>query len=1131
MSDNDETKKIRLKEEKNRIAFQTPTIIKLKYPHLQDSQLQKKITLKKEFQTTHYDGTLKQLTKKDKSCKKSDFTLAPHQEFLKIYMSRHTPYNGLLLYHGMGSGKTCSAISICEEYRKYNKHNPGFKKILIIASPNVQENFKLQLFDKSKLIQKNGIWYLDGCVGESLLQEMKFFDIERLSKEDIISKMEKQIKKHYEFMGYVEFANKINKVFLLEDKKQMKKMKQLLKQEFSEKMVVVDEVHNIRTLGETKKTKQVASSFQHLLSFVKHIKLLFLSGTPMYNDPTEIIFLMNLLLSNDGQSKITKKEIFNKHGDFIEGGKEQLLLKCNGYISYVRGENPYQFPFKVYPNDYGSASSLHKQSYPTKQFNEKPIDDTIHHLDLHCTTMSSYQQQVYTKSVQTKTQMFDSETMKKFKEADSFKYTMLQEPLQALTFGFKDEKSEQIYVGKSALHRVVAFDSDKQKYTYIDSTKRIFAFDTIGDYSGKIKSILEHIQKSEGIILIYSQYLDAGLIPMALALEEMGFTRTRASKHRDLLYQSGPKKQTGHYSMITGDIKYSTSNKDELQYINHIGNKNGDLCKVVLISQAGSEGLDFKHLRQVHILEPWYNLNRIDQIIGRAIRNCSHKELPLKKRNCQIFLHATIQDNDEECIDMMMYRLAELKAIKIGAVQKVLKSISVDCLLNSSQQNFSQLDQKVDLTLSTKQQIKYDIKDKPFSSLCDHDICEYKCYTSLNGTETIDNTTFHVDHLIRETIVRQIKRLYQKQHIFRKKQLIDLICSPFIHEEHLNYALSYLINNENETLVDKFMRRGYLINVKDLYIFKPQETNDILSLQELQKPFQQKRHSFSHHVQNMSNNDDSPQIENVLKPIDVLLQHMKRQYEMAFLLHTIQFNDDDYYTLFYATLQPIMEHFSTLELQPYLKQIVFEHMMEELSIEQELLLINHVFHSSWQPNEFESLIKSYYQKNIYAEKGVLFLVDLKKKPKKKNNDLIQKHIRMLHYIDSSWKDLTKSEIKDIQYETLVDFLTKKHDDYTSENLIYGFKDFDMKQNEYALKTCSIVHKGYGAFFHNKIPQFRKDQLNSIMNTSYFQSKKDLNKTQYSIIMESLLKYFHYIQKENKSFYFDKLSYATMNLKN
>ena len=216
MNGNSELNKIKLKEEKNRLFFESNPSglkIKLKYPHLHDMNLQKTIALKKEFQHTKYDGELKELTKKNTSCNYDNFTLAPHQEFVKMYISNHTPYNGLLLYHGMGSGKTCSAIGICEEFRKSNqKHSKKPKKIMIIASPNVQDNFKLQLFDPKKLSKKDGIWKLDGCVGESLLREINFFDIQSLSKDDIIAKMKKQIRNNYEFIGYVEFANKVNRI-------------------------------------------------------------------------------------------------------------------------------------------------------------------------------------------------------------------------------------------------------------------------------------------------------------------------------------------------------------------------------------------------------------------------------------------------------------------------------------------------------------------------------------------------------------------------------------------------------------------------------------------------------------------------------------------------------------------------------------------------------------------------------------------------------------------------------------------------------------------------------------------------------------------------------------------------------
>ena len=71
-------------------------------------------------------------------------------------MSLQTPYNSLFLYHGLGSGKTCSAIGIAEEMRSYMKqirqNEEDSRRIIVIASPNVQMNFRMQLFYPSKLI-------------------------------------------------------------------------------------------------------------------------------------------------------------------------------------------------------------------------------------------------------------------------------------------------------------------------------------------------------------------------------------------------------------------------------------------------------------------------------------------------------------------------------------------------------------------------------------------------------------------------------------------------------------------------------------------------------------------------------------------------------------------------------------------------------------------------------------------------------------------------------------------------------------------------------------------------------------------------------------------------------------------
>ena len=78
------------------------------------------------------------------------------------------------------------------------------------------------------------------------------------------------------------------------------------------------------------------------------------------------------------------------------------------------------------------------------------------------------------------------------------------------------------------------------------------------------------------------------------------------------------------YIMITGNDQLSSDKVSDMAAITNSDNSDGKFVKVVIISKAGSEGLDFKCIRQIHILEPWYNINRLDQIIGRGVRNLSH---------------------------------------------------------------------------------------------------------------------------------------------------------------------------------------------------------------------------------------------------------------------------------------------------------------------------------------------------------------------------------------------------------------------------------------------------------------------------------------------------------------------------
>jgi hypothetical protein len=283
--------------------------------------------------------------------------------------------------------------------------------------------------------------------------------------------------------------------------------------------------------------------------------------------------------------------------------------------------------------------------------------------------------------------------------------------------------------------------------------------------------------KSTGIVLIYSQYIDGGVIPLALALEEMGIQRYCSNSLHSSLFKKSPcnpidalelkpriEISEGHefipakYIMITGDKSISPSNASDLKYATSIDNKYGERVKVILISKAGSEGLDFKFIRQIHILEPWYNMNRIEQIIGRGVRNLSHCGLPFKERNVELYLHSSkLERNEEEAADLYVYRLAEKKAMQIGKITRLLKEMSVDCVLNIKQTLFSAKtitdivqQEVVQIQTSSKRtSIPFTIGDQPFTDICDYmDNCEYKC-SRYNQTlvEKQNNTTYNIDSI------------------------------------------------------------------------------------------------------------------------------------------------------------------------------------------------------------------------------------------------------------------------------------------------------------------------------------------------------------------------------------------------
>ena len=927
------------------------------YPQLNDPNFIVKLSKHKEFYDTQYDGQVHPIEKQAEILCNSSFELMPHQIFVKNFLSMQTPYNSLLLYHGLGSGKTCSSIGIAEEMRSYMKQLNITKRILVIASPNVQANFRLQLFDETKLeyIQgrdtDEGFWNINSCVGNSLIKEINPTNLKGLSRERVVSSIKRIINNSYLFMGYIQLTNyifnAIKKSADIESLTKQQRKKLLIKhirELFDNRLIIIDEVHNIRISDDNKERKKTAVLLMKVAKYSQNMRLLLLSATPMFNSYQEIVWLANLMNINDKRATIKISDVFDSSGEWkpakqqpdgsmTEDGRSLIIRKLTGYISYVRGENPYTFPYRIYPSQFAeTANVLLKQPYPSTQMNGTTISETdrIQHIDIFTTKLSATSiqyrgymrilEEMKSKSTDQYTATGKLRKMPAFEDMESFGYTTLQllieslnivypHPLlenQAASTDSSEEESNEIakvLVGETGLRNTMKFVEENQnmmqlkyKFSYKPEIKeQIFSPAKISKYSAKIHEICNCIRQGTGIIIIYSQYIDGGLVPMALALESMGFSRFGSTPNTPNLFETPPTDPVDYkmkprkkdapfnpakYVMITGDKAFSHNNAGDIKVLTHEDNKDGKNIKVVLLSRAGAEGLDFKNIRQVHIMEPWYNMNRIEQIIGRAVRNLSHCKLLFPQRNVEIYLHGTIlpDKTPEESVDLYVYRYAEKKAIQIGEVTRVLKSISVDCILNIGQTRFSvkkllenAANQNITIKLSRyNQEIPFQIGDRPFSEMCDYmGNCEYVCSQASTITkkdirnENYNNTFAQTNQA---RIIARIRELfrdkmpntndnspYLNHAYYEREHLINAIMIVKQYPiEQIYSALSTLINNKNEYLMDAYGRTGRLIDKYDAntdtayYVFQPIEiTDENASIYERTTPIEYKRNTIS----------------------------------------------------------------------------------------------------------------------------------------------------------------------------------------------------------------------------------------------------------------------------------------------
>lgn len=601
------------------------------YPVHGDPEFADKLVAMKEYQiykAPKYDVFASKDTFENqvtKSC--STFEKSGYQHFVQHYLSRRSPYKSVILYHGLGVGKTCSAITVAESLLLDHTAGEG-PRVIVVSSAALQKSFEDQLFSMSRFLAGKSL--LDQCTGDlykKLVHGTKDNDAFR-------RKLNKVIRSRYLFLTYDKLPAYFQDVGTVKNK-----------------VIIVDEVHNLRQL---KTEKASAKALEQMVTNGEGNRLVLLTATPMYNEPDEIFWLLDLVLRNDKREPLDPKlTLFKKTGE--ANAKTFALLEqlASEYVSYIKGGNPFTMPVRISPKLNGMKTLSGVAELQSIQDFVVPVN-------------AGAKQKLTLKRSEKVAEEGNEENL---------------QSLQILNAYYPAGKT-----GTKGFSSVFANVDDKEPLQVVYNKRYndyLLPYTNLPTVAPKIQSIIDAINNSTGIIIVYSQFVYGGILPVAVALEHMGCTRFAGRNVCRGLNVATESRIVGRsYAIISGDrhVMGAAHIDDILATVNSDGNMDGSRVKVVLITPIAGEGLNFKNVRELHVLDPWYHMNRIEQVIGRAARTCSHSMLPLEQRNVTIYLHACTSANGDTA-DIHAYKIAVRKLMQTLETEKTIRNAALDCSL------------------------------------------------------------------------------------------------------------------------------------------------------------------------------------------------------------------------------------------------------------------------------------------------------------------------------------------------------------------------------------------------------------------------------------------------------------------
>ena len=558
-----------------------------RYPDIKDDNFYKEINnIYKDFKIPNKKKDFEEI------CFPKSYELQLPQKFVSEFISPKTPYKGVLVYHRIGAGKTCTAIRVGEVFKKY-------RNIIVVLPASLKGNFRSELRSE--------------CAGDAYLtkaerQKLKLLHPSSDEYKNIIKLSDDRIDKFYKIYSYNKFIDNIK------DKKI--KLKNCL--------LIIDEIQNM--------VSEEGTYYQELKGLIDSapddLRTILLSATPMFDKPYEIGLTINLLRPDKPFPVGAKfNEMFigskrNKDGIIEYEMKNKDLFKeiIKGYVSFFRGAPPYVFPSMKLKYVECCMSEFQFRAYQDVLKNEKKV-------------------------IKVKNQ--------------------INTDVNLLPNNF--------FIGTRYVSNIV-FPNKKVGDDGLKSFTKMKIQSDLDKYSTKFDAIMKKIESSTGKIFFYSGFKEyAGIKSFVAVLEAFGYQDYAKAGE-------GPKR----FAIWSGDENMTY--KEEIKSIFNLKeNLSGSKLKLILGSSSIKEGVSFAGVRQVHILDPYWNIPRLEQVIGRASRFCSHKDLEEEKRDVKVYIYlATAPKGKIETVDSYIHELSKNKNKLVSEFELAIKQSAIDCELNKN---------------------------------------------------------------------------------------------------------------------------------------------------------------------------------------------------------------------------------------------------------------------------------------------------------------------------------------------------------------------------------------------------------------------------------------------------------------